>query len=343
MNIAALHEAEPDKHSASPIVPRSDVSPRRNLSHSIVSRSLDAISSALSSWPFLERARTTDALPRYGTDPDTGQGAGGEQVVGLPFGTYEIRASVTDSDGNIVTHVRNITVIRIPDSNLPPTVTIVFPTEGMELLAGIPTPLQATASDPEEGDVSQNIAWANEDGTLIAFGPSVSVSLTAGQQRILAFARDSHGASSHKGVNVNVLPDPNYCTTGGTLPANTYWINRVKLNEVVQTSASDGGYGDFTGTWIKAVKGNNLIQATAANGRVVYWTVWIDLNRDGVFSANEALVNTRGSGFNQTLRIPSTAITGVTRMRVAMRYPQPPPACGVGYPGETEDYTVIIQ
>jgi len=270
-------------------------------------------------------------------------GAGGELSIVMPLGTYRLRTSVMDSDGNIVTDTRSFSVVREPGSNVPPTVTMTSPVEGMELLAGIPTPMQATASDPEDGDISQNIRWITENGTLLGEGASISPRLTAGTQRIVAFVGDSGGRYGESTVNVNVLPDPHYCVSAGT-DASSYWINRVRLNATTQTSASNRGYGDFTGTWIEAVKGNNLLETSiAATNRLVYWTVWIDLNRDGVFGPDEALVSTRAPGINKWIKIPATAVTGITRMRVAMRSTQAPPACGVTYPGETEDYTVVIQ
>jgi hypothetical protein len=270
------------------------------------------------------------------------QGIGGDQSVVLPLGTYQIRVSVMDSEGNIVTQTRSFTVVVRPGGNAPPTLTITSPVVDMELLAGIPTPLRATASDPEDGDVSQNIRWITSEGIQLGEGASINPRLTAGTQRITAYVNDSGGRHAQQDVNVTVLPDPHYCVTSGT-SATTYWINRMRLNYTTQDSGSSGGYSDFTGTWINAVKGSNQIEISAANGRVVYWTVWIDLNRDGVFSSDEALAKTRAAAFRQTINIPATAITGVTRMRVAMRSTPTPPACGVAYSGETEDYTVVIQ
>lgn len=266
----------------------------------------------------------------------------GDQNILLPLGTYQLRASVTDSDGNVATETRNFSVVRVPGSNVEPTVTITSPVEGMELLAGAYTPLRATALDPEDGDISQNIRWITPEGRPLGLGGSIDLRLEAGIKGIVAVVNDSGGRYGHQSINVTVLPDPHYCFSAGIQPYR-YWINRVRLNGTVQSSESNNGYGDFTSTWMRAVKGNNEIQVNSPNGVSVYWTVWIDLNRDGVFSTDEALANNRAVGFTRTFKIPSTAVTGMTRMRIGMRYQQQSPACGVVYTGETEDYTVIIQ
>jgi hypothetical protein len=69
------------------------------------------------------------------------------------------------------------------------------------------------------------------------------------------------------------------------------------------------------------------------------------LNQDGSFSSGERLVNGSSSSSNllsATLNIPSTALTGPTRMRVTMKYNAQASPCEAFAYGEVEDYTVNI-
>ncbi|HCY89268.1 MAG TPA: hypothetical protein DHV17_03315, partial [Chitinophagaceae bacterium] len=79
-------------------------------------------------------------------------------------------------------------------------------------------------------------------------------------------------------------------------------------------------------------------------------TVWIDLNRDGVFDASEALFTPAYAGtvnvtYSGNMTIPATASLGRTIMRVRANFGAAPPtngACGSATWGETEDYVVNI-
>ncbi|MBK7754779.1 MAG: hypothetical protein IPI41_19910 [Flavobacteriales bacterium] len=78
-----------------------------------------------------------------------------------------------------------------------------------------------------------------------------------------------------------------------------------------------------------------------------YYTVWVDLDQDGVFSLAEKLAtgttNSAGEVLQLQVPIPPDAHTGYTRMRVICTYNEDPTdACGTFVYGETEDYTVII-
>jgi hypothetical protein len=79
-----------------------------------------------------------------------------------------------------------------------------------------------------------------------------------------------------------------------------------------------------------------------------YAKVWIDYNNDGDFSddGEEADLGSQtlsGSGtrmFSANLTVPTDAQTGNIRMRVSLRYNQPPTPCDTNFYGEVEDYTV---
>jgi len=82
-----------------------------------------------------------------------------------------------------------------------------------------------------------------------------------------------------------------------------------------------------------------------------YWRVWIDFNGDEVFTEEEKIVETftadLGHGIithtvENSFIIPTTALAGTVRMRVALRREGFPDACGEFENGEVEDYTIQL-
>src|SRR5690606_9043628 len=77
--------------------------------------------------------------------------------------------------------------------------------------------------------------------------------------------------------------------------------------------------------------------------------MWLDLNQDGEFTEDEALLQSSApstSALTGTISIPQNALEGATRMRITMKYADnnasDPVACGPFEFGEIEDYCVTI-
>ncbi|MCB9341492.1 MAG: hypothetical protein H6577_25500 [Lewinellaceae bacterium] len=83
-----------------------------------------------------------------------------------------------------------------------------------------------------------------------------------------------------------------------------------------------------------------------------YWNVWIDYNHDGVFSEPDELAfskilsppaaGTPQASVSGTFKLPPSALTGPTRMRITMKRNGDPTPCETIAFGEIEDYTVNI-
>ncbi|OSZ82132.1 hypothetical protein CAP35_02365 [Chitinophagaceae bacterium IBVUCB1] len=93
------------------------------------------------------------------------------------------------------------------------------------------------------------------------------------------------------------------------------------------------------------------ISVTVGAGGSEHVAVWIDYNQNGVFETTEYTYVGRGNGTTLTtpINVPSTALTGVTKMRVRVRYsftttPQilATDPCTTFSWGETEDYNVNL-
>lgn len=143
-----------------------------------------------------------------------------------------------------------------------------------------------------------------------------------------------------------------YCSSTGNSVSDE-WIQRVQIGSIDNTSGANNGYGDFTTQRTDMVLGAS-INATLTIGWADRqfnegFAVWIDYNRDGDFAdAGEQVITSSSASTTNpvtgSFTVPSTASTGLTRMRVTMRYnavPSDPCLASFDF-GEVEDYLVNL-
>ncbi|MDB5226735.1 MAG: hypothetical protein JWN78_928 [Bacteroidota bacterium] len=141
-----------------------------------------------------------------------------------------------------------------------------------------------------------------------------------------------------------------YCTSKGSTQAYE-WIDYIQLKSITRSSGKEtGGYLN-TGLSTNLVIGsaNDTIRFSAGFTSTIYteyWKIYIDYNRNGVFTdAGETVVSgsATGSGtYYKVFSVPSTVTAGTTRMRVVMSDNSASTSCGTFTYGETEDYTVNL-
>ncbi|PKP09390.1 MAG: hypothetical protein CVU09_11650 [Bacteroidetes bacterium HGW-Bacteroidetes-4] len=117
---------------------------------------------------------------------------------------------------------------------------------------------------------------------------------------------------------------------------------------MTNTTGNNGGYADFTNKIATIAFGSNTIYYSAgfsSSSYVEYWHVWIDYNHDGIFADTERVAygsSSSAATLSSNFTVPTTALTGPTRMRVTMKYNGAGTACETFSYGEVEDYTVNI-
>ena len=143
-----------------------------------------------------------------------------------------------------------------------------------------------------------------------------------------------------------------YCTASATNTSTSFEkIANVTFADINNSSTVFTGYSDYTSIVGNVTKGNTY--TFTATGNVNAWTtdialVWIDYNKDGVFDNATELVFTSAIGagpWTGSVTIPTTAITGTTRMRIRMSDSSTGHnalPCGTSTYGEVEDYTLNI-
>jgi len=124
------------------------------------------------------------------------------------------------------------------------------------------------------------------------------------------------------------------------------WIESISVNGNANNSGDDGGYGDYTSIILPMNQGSNSIELTpgfAGSSYNEYWSVWIDLNQNGSYENSEEVLAQNSFGtISSTISIPTSALLGITTMRISMKYNQSSDPCEIFAEGEVEDYTVNI-
>jgi hypothetical protein len=145
-----------------------------------------------------------------------------------------------------------------------------------------------------------------------------------------------------------------YCIPEHVNCCNEY-LKNVRLNTLNNSSStplhSDGhtGYSDYTHLSTTVYQENiySIIVTPSHSFSSSKAGVWIDWNKDGVFSSNEKILSTGGYGpWTVSFTVPANAVLGDTRMRVRLQYGSnyTPDPCDYSYyyNGETEDYTIQV-
>ncbi|GAB2962363.1 hypothetical protein GCM10027048_33580 [Hymenobacter coalescens] len=141
-----------------------------------------------------------------------------------------------------------------------------------------------------------------------------------------------------------------YCASNGTNQGYE-WIDLVQLGAINRASGKDaGGYynGTATSTSVAAGSAQTIYFSAgfASTAYTEYWKVYIDYNKNGVFTdAGELVVSGSSSSagtLSASFTVPATAKSGTTRLRVIMSDASATTSCGAFSYGETEDYTLNI-
>jgi hypothetical protein len=196
--------------------------------------------------------------------------------------------------------------------------------------------------------------WTNIPGAITSSFPATQTVNTWYQCIVTCSSTAQVSTSTPLLVTTNTFVNC-YCTSTAT--STTYGdIQRVELNTINNSSTScTGMYSDYTTISTLLSPGVSypmeLDLYNCTGGTYSYGTrVWIDCDHNGLFDTYELLQDSYNSlaplvtvnvPFNIT--IPSTALSGFTRMRIVIIESNASPnPCGTYTWGETEDYMVNI-
>ncbi|MBS1534750.1 MAG: fibronectin type III domain-containing protein [Bacteroidetes bacterium] len=269
-------------------------------------------------------------------------------VTGLTAATtYTFTVKAKDAAGNasVASNAVNVTT-QAPDTTAP-TAPVLSGTNitstGLLLTwSGATDNVGVTSYDVYQGATLLGNT-PNSNYTVTGLTPLTSYSFTVK-------AKDAAGNTSvASNVYTVTTAQFTYCTSQGNSVADEL-IGRVQFGTIDNVSTGGSGYTDFTNLSTDVTLGSSQTititptwtGSTFSEG----YAVFIDYNRDGDFADTGETVYTRAASTTTpivgTFTIPATATTGVTRMRVSLKYNAIPTACETFSYGQVEDYSVQI-
>ena len=279
---------------------------------------------------------TATATPTGGIAPYTykwSNNATTPSVSGLGAGNY----AVTVTDNALATGIRVFSI-----SN-PSAVSAIIAATNASCGGANGT---ATAT-PFGGTAPYTYTWSNAATTAVATGLAPNAyTLTV---------KDSKNCSGTASTTIgeNCGGSGTYCTSAASSPWQE-WMSRVKLG-TIDNASSKSQYSDFTALRANLNTGGSYNFSLTSEFSYSFssygWKVWIDYNKNGVFEEPTEVVFSKtgvppvpNAAYTITgpIIIPSSALTGVTRMRVAMKLGGLPTPCETIPNGEVEDYSVNI-
>jgi len=163
-------------------------------------------------------------------------GTGSDVNVTFGKGVFRILASVTDSGLKTATTSVEISVVDNPE-NTAPSVSIITPAETSSVIKGTEVRFSASASDNEEGNITNRIKWASSiDGNFGTGGDLLYSLFSSGVHTIYANITDSNGLTSSDAVSLTV--EEKQADTVPPLVSVTYPSANSVVSGVVTMSAS---------------------------------------------------------------------------------------------------------
>lgn len=164
-------------------------------------------------------------------------------------------------------------------------------------------------------------------------------------------ADSTHGydnSYTFRTLGCGACTEKTYCEVQGASSA-TEWIQSIVVNGFSNNTGNNGGWLQ-SNQIITALTPGSSYNMTFTPGYSNFsfdeeFSVWIDLNQDGIFDVSENLISGLVGTTSVTgiLNIPIASPVGVTKMRVGMNGTTTPDICPVSnFYGEYEDYCVYI-
>ena len=134
--------------------------------------------------------------------------------------------------------------------NTAPSVTISSPANGASFTSGSSISFAGSASDAEDGDLTDSLVWTSSLDGQIGTGGSFSVTLNDGTHTITASAIDSGGLTGSASITVVVQPAEGSTVTVASLVGSSASFNKTKWQAAVRITINPALAGAaVSGTW----------------------------------------------------------------------------------------------
>ncbi|MGX5202794.1 fibronectin type III domain-containing protein [Aliikangiella sp. IMCC44632] len=185
-------------------------------------------------------------------------GVGSDIAASLSSGNHTITAKVTDSSGASSDRFVNIIVASSP-SNSAPYLEIDTPLNGSTFESSANVEFMASASDQEDGNLSNQIIWSSSIDGVLGTGSDITATLTSGIHIIYAFVEDSQGKTTTKETSIQVLSAPQNMPPSVSILTPTSGASFNTENNIsFSASAIDHEDGNLNSVivWSSSIQGN---------------------------------------------------------------------------------------
>lgn len=149
-------------------------------------------------------------------------------------------------------------------------------------------------------------------------------------------------------VEFRTLNESEYCQSKGQ-STSMEWIEHVEIANIKRVSASDNGYADASHLVANMETGRTYTLTFKAGMNRAnfneFWRMWVDYDQNGRFDENELVfgrISSTTAPMTRAIRIPASAKSGLTKMRIAMKYGAHATSCESFEYGEVEDYSINV-
>ncbi len=244
-------------------------------------------------------------------------GTGASLQVMLSEGDHTLTASVTDSGNLSSSNSVIVSVTAAPPVNTAPQLTISSPSNGGNYDDQQSVSLSATATDAEDGNISQSIVWSSSIDGQLGSGSNLSVNLSAGSHNLTAVVSDSGGLSAQASVSIQVIHINQAPEINITSPANGSSVNDDETvtftaaasdaedgdlsQSIIWTSSIDGQLGSGSNLVVSLTEGTHQITAsvTDADNATSENSISIIVNHVNVAPSVSILSPTNGTNVNE--------------------------------------------
>jgi hypothetical protein len=160
-------------------------------------------------------------------------GIGSNLEVTLLPGGQTLTATVTDSNGNSVSHSITGTVLL----NHAPTLAIYSLYDGFTIDAGDPLLLHGYADDQEDGELTTEIQWVSNIDGLLGTGSNFYVTLTPGEHTLTVSVTDQWDKTTQSSISITVVAM--VCDIDGDLT-----VDIEDIHEILQAWNQPAGADD---------------------------------------------------------------------------------------------------
>lgn len=230
----------------------------------------------------------------WSSNLDGNLGSGASISTRLSAGSHTITASVTDFGNKSASTSIELTITESV-TNSAPAIEITSPEADSSFNDETTITFSATATDPEDGNLSESLEWSSNLDGVLGYGSEITAVLSAGEHTISVSVTDSEGETSVETIQLEILATYGNASLSWSIPTtNTDGSDLEDLAGFVIYYGNSVESMDQTIEVDNANAGNYLIENLTVNQ--TYYFAVAAKNTAGIESERSDVVSKAISG-----------------------------------------------